>query len=305
MKKNFKLNPENTLTQQRLFWLVNGILFLFALVLIGIICIQKKYYINWSPEGFRYFLSEFSFPISILAIIIPATALIATMHRSSQLSTQIYLLMQQNNFANYYKHYEMFQSYYLELCKDYDILNEKKCDKIYRRLFPNSKKGDYYVDKTFLKNINKLSKDYLDMLEKLNNNEKITYFKFIHFSSGIVSKISAIWGGHWLSPMDFGNTILATIPGIDENKVEPVIIGNMSAKFIQADSEEIIFEKTHKYFKLIAKLLEFEISLNNDDLSVDLNTLINKELAYTAKKGEERIASRLIHFVTVEKEEQL
>ncbi|WP_339686621.1 hypothetical protein [uncultured Nonlabens sp.] len=305
MKKIFKLNPENTLTQQWLFWLVNGILFLFALILIGIIWNKGNYYINWSPEGFRFFISEFAFPISILAIIIPATALIATMHRSSQLSTQINLLMQQNNFANYYKHYEMFQSYYAELCNDNDILNEKKCDKIYRRLFPNSKKGDYSVDITLLKSINKLSKEYLEILEKLNNNEKITYFEFILFSSDIVFKISESWGGYWLTPMEFGNTIIKTIPDIDESKVEPISVGNISAKFINADSEDVIFEKTLNYFKLIAKLLEFEITLGNDDLSNDLYLLINKQLVMFERADEKRIASRIIHFVTATRLEQL
>lgn len=305
MKKIFKLNPENTLTQQSLFWLINGALFLFAIVLIGFILYQKNYSLNWSPEGFRFFLSEFAFPISFLALVIPATALIATMHRSSQLSTQINLLMQQNNFANYYKHYEMFKTYYAELCNDNEILNEKKCDKIYRRLFPNSKQGDYYVDKSLLKIINKLSKEYLDVLEKLNNNEKVTYFEFILFSSDIIFKISETWGGYWLSPMDFGNTILGTIPNVDESKVESITVGNISAKFIDADDEEVIFEKTLNYFQLIAKLLEFEISLENDNLSKDLYTLINKQLVMVERDGEKRIASRNIRFVTATKLEKL
>ncbi len=305
MKKIFKLNPENTLTQQWLFWLVNGILFLFALILIGIIWTKGNYYINWSPEGFRFFLTEFAFPISILAIIIPATALIATMHRSSQLSTQINLLMQQNNFANYYKHYEMFQSYYAELCIDNDILNEKKSDKIYRRLFPNSKRGDYSVDKVLLKSINELSKEYLEILEKINNNDEITYFEFILFSSDIVFKIGESWGGYWLTPMEFGNTILKTIPDIDENKVEPIKVGNISAKFIDADNEDVIFEKTLNYFKLIAKLLEFEISLDNNDLSNDLYLLINKQLVMVERADEKRIAGRIIRFITATRPEQL
>ena len=199
----------------------------------------------------------------------------------------------------------MFQSYYKELCNDNEILNEKKCDKIYRRLFPNSKKGDYSVDKTLLKSINKLSKEYLEILEKLNNNEKITYFEFILFSSDIVFKIGESWGGYWLTPMEFGNTILKTIPDIDENQVEPVTLGNISAKFIDADSEDIIFEKTLDYFKLIAKLLEFEISLDNDDLSNDLYLLINKQLVMFERADEKRIASRIIRLVTATKQEKL
>lgn len=305
MKSIFKIKPEKTLTQLSLFWLINGVLFLFALVITGIILYKGNYYIDWSPEGFRFFLSEFAFPISILAIIIPTTALIATMHRSSQLSTQINLLMQQNNFANYYKHYEMFKSYYTELCNDNDILNKKKCDKIYRRLFPNSKKGDFYVDKKLLKSINKLSKEYLDVLERLNKNEEITYFEFILFSSDIIFKIGEVWGGYWLTPMEFNITVLKTIPDIDETKIEPVTVGNITAKFVDADDEDIIFEKTLKYFQLIAKLLEFEIILDNDELTNFLNILINKELMLVDSNGKKRIASRKIRFVTATKVEKL
>lgn len=305
MKKAFKLNPEKTLTQQWLFWLINGALFLFALAITGIILSKGNYYTNWSPEGFRFFLSEFAFPISILALIIPTTALIATMHRSTQLSTQINLLMQQNNFANYYKHYEVFKSYYAELCNDNDILNEKKYDKIYRRLFPNSRKGDFYVDKKFLKSINDLSKEYLDILEKLNNNEQISYFEFILFSSDIIVKIGDAWGGYWLVPMAFGNKIVQKIPDIDETKVEPVTIGNITAKFIEADTEDIIFEKTLNYFQLIAKLLEFEISLETDKRANYLYILINKQLVMVERDGEKRIASRNIRFITATKQESL
>jgi len=296
MKKKFKLNPEDTLTQQRLFWLVNGILFLFAVVLIGIICSKENYYVNWSPEGFKFFLSEFAFPVSILALIIPATALIATMHRSSQLSTQINLLMQQNNFANYYKHYEMFKSYYEDLRSSEDKLEENKCDAIYRRLFPNSKKGDYYIDKTLLKNINKLSREYLEILSRISKNEEITYFEFVMISSDIVFRLNDAWGAYWLVPMDFGNQILERISGIDEEKVVAANYKNISAKFINADKEEVIFEKVLKYFRLIAKLMEFEISLGDDELSSDLYEFMNKELIYSMKVDEQRIASRKVHF---------
>lgn len=298
MKRFFKLNPEKTLTQQPLFWIVNGILFLFALVLMGIIYFKGIYYIDWSPKGFKLFLSEFGFPISILAIIIPVTALIATIHRSSQLSKQISLLTKQNNFANYYKHYEMFKSYYLELCRDNEILNEKEGGEIYRSLFPNSKSGDYFFDKTLLQTINKLSKDYLEILEKLNNKEEVTYLEFILISSEIVLKINQAWGAYWVIPTDFGNQILSTIPGVDENEVKSVTFGGFSAKFIDSDHEDIIFEKTLSYFKLIAMLLEFEISLKNEDLAENLYSLINKEIVMCERSQEKRIASRNIYFFT-------
>jgi uncharacterized membrane protein YhaH (DUF805 family) len=294
MKRIFKLKPEYTLTQQWLFWLINGILFLFALILIGIIFLKGNYYVDWSPKGFKYFLSEFAFPISILALIIPATALIATMHRSSQLSTQINLLTQQNIFANYYKHYEMFKDYYEVLSSTEDKLEESKRDTIYRRLFPNSKKGDYNVDKLLLQNINKLSKEYLDILHRISENNDVTYLEFVLASSDIVSKLNRTWGAYWLTPLDFGNQFLDSITDVDVDKVEAATYRNVSVKFVKADMEEVIFDKVVKYFGLLARLMEFEISLSDDILSGNLNELINKELKYTSIVEEPRIANRKI-----------
>lgn len=302
--KRFNLDPRKNLTEQPLFWLVNGIISLFAIILVGVILNKGSYSIDWSPDGFRFFLFEFGFPISILAMIIPATALIATIHRSSQLSSQINQLMHQNNFANYYKHYEMFRTYFLELCSENPILNEKKSDNIYRRLFPNSRQGNYYIDESFLNGMDIISKEYLEMLKKIEDG-KITYFEFIFFSSNIISKISEIWGGYWMTPMEFGNTILKTIPGIDDKKVKFATYGNIKAKFIKADYEDKIFEKTLNYFKLISKLLEFEISLDNKPITNNLNLLINKELVMVSDTDEKRIANRTIHFVTRTKQERL
>jgi len=296
MNRTLKLKPEYTLTQQWLFWLVNGILILFALVLIGIIFFKGHYCVDWSPRGFKYFLSEFAFPISILALIIPATALIATMHRSSQLSTQINLLTKQNIFANYYKHYEMFKDYYEDLMSTEDKLEEKKCDTIYRRLFPNSKQGNYDVDEVLLQNVNKLSREYLRILNRVSENSNLTYLEFVLASSDIVSALNETWGAYWLTPMDFGNKVSNTLPDVDEKDIEPATYNNISVKFIEADKEEIIFEKTLKYFSLLAKLFEFEISIGNNEITSDLYELISKELMYSMKVEEKRIANRIVHF---------
>lgn len=154
MRRLFKLDPEKNLTHQWPFWAINGLLFTTAIILTIIIVNKGNYHPDWSPAGFKVFLSDFGFPISIAALIIPASALIATMHRSSQLSTQINLLMDQNNFANYYKHYEEFGKYIekaLDNKSDIELVKEDEL-RIYRSIFPKSREGVYYPSKEmFLK----------------------------------------------------------------------------------------------------------------------------------------------------------
>ncbi len=300
-----KLDPEKSLFHQPIFLVTNVVFLLFSIFLIFLIQCEGNYSANWNPEGFKYFLSEFSFPIRILAILIPINLIIATIHRSLQTTIQISILTQQNRFANYYKHYEMFQSHFSELSKEFEILNEKKDSKIYRRLFPSSKSGSFQVDKKFLKTINDLSKDYLDLLEKLNRNEQISYLEFNMISSNIILSLNTSWGGYWLSPMDFGNTIHSKIDDIDENEVEAATYGNITAKFITADREEVIFEKVLKYFRVLARLVEFELDLETSEQTKYLNELINKEIVFYQAHGDDRIASRSIIIVTADQKNKL
>ena len=290
----FSLNPEKSLIEQPVFRLVNILLITFSLILTIIIYIKGNYAFEWSPFGFNYFLSQFSFPLSILALTIPINIIIATLHRSIQTNTQIDLLSQQHNFANYYKHYEMFKIYYNDLSEQYKILKNVKSSIIYKRLFPNSRKGIYHVDKHLLFEITNLSKEYLQLLERMNEESNVTYLDFVMISSDIILNLSNAWGGYWLTPKDFGNTFMENITGIDSDKVKTATYGNLSCKFIKADTEDIIFEKVVKYFSLIAKLIEFEIDLETSDDVSYLNKLINKEVLLVNTEVDKRIASRFI-----------
>jgi len=170
MKRIFKLNPEKNLTHQWPFWLINGILFLLAIILTVIIVSKGNYYPDWSPKGFKLFLSDFGFPMSISALIIPASALIATMHRSSQLSTQINLLMEQNNFANYYKHFEEFEKYLSKISNsDNEEFFKGRVIDIYRKFFPDARNGSYRIDSDLSIFLDRQAEELISLFEGIEN----------------------------------------------------------------------------------------------------------------------------------------
>jgi len=145
-KKNnkMKLDPKRNLLKQPVFWIVN----MFLLVVSGFIAVSiiqnGEYSLSLTVSGFRMFMNDFKFPITISALIIPASALIATIHRSEQLSTQIGLLMDQNNFANYYKHFEEFEKYLERQFKNRDkrAIDGREYE-VYRSFYTKAREGDY------------------------------------------------------------------------------------------------------------------------------------------------------------------
>jgi hypothetical protein len=168
MKKLFVLDPEKNLTNQWPFRLINGFLFLISFSISMIILYKGDYSADWSPVGFRTFLYDFGFPISIAALIIPASALIATMHRSSQLSTQINLLTQQNNFANYYKHLDEFKRYLRDTISKEDIcVIENNVLNVYGKFYPNTRKGSYHFNTSLGETFITLIKTHYEEFEEL------------------------------------------------------------------------------------------------------------------------------------------
>jgi len=94
-------------------------------------------------------LRDFKLPITIIALIIPTSALISTIHRSVQTKVRIeqsekQLQNQINsyNFTNYYKHREEFRKIFsLD-----ERIRSKGVDLLYRCFYPKSRLGVYLVD---------------------------------------------------------------------------------------------------------------------------------------------------------------
>lgn len=103
-----------------------------------------------SADGFNKFLNDFKFSIGVLAMLIPAVALLATNHRSEQTKEQIWVAEQQNVFSNFYKHYEEFEKYYLD---DYSGRYVTRKRKLHSKVFSSAYEGKYEGNEDFLDNM--------------------------------------------------------------------------------------------------------------------------------------------------------
>ena len=130
-------NSTRRLSQLLLFWSAIIVPFVFA-VSIGIyIWLTSDLQYLKGYEGVNNLLSAYSIPLSVLALIFPLVAIIATYHRSSQAQIQIELLQRQNSFANFYKHKDEFEKLVSALEEQHNIIFYDK-EEIYRLLFPKN-----------------------------------------------------------------------------------------------------------------------------------------------------------------------
>jgi hypothetical protein len=168
-------------------WVLGLIVFFAALCAIQIGCLERRP-VLLDAEGFNNALEIFKVPIGILATLIPAVALLAANHRSEQAKEQMRLAAAQNIFANHYKHLEEFEGYCESRLDHIEKINEKNreiYDKsnlkdvakdlplpghvdpyerraLYRKIFPNSRKGDFEISSDFIFNIDKFIQGIFD-----------------------------------------------------------------------------------------------------------------------------------------------
>ncbi|MGF1761097.1 hypothetical protein L4D76_24890 [Photobacterium sagamiensis] len=159
-----------SIVQLKLLWFTVGILVISSAILAGLIITNSK--LTWDPsyEGINNFVEIFKVPLSIVALIIPAVAIIASNHRSIQTAAQIKISIQQNIFTNYFKHKEEFVKYLSEYDDLFKGLKEPVCNDpsfLHKLFFPNVMDGDYSVDKEILITIEEDISDYLALCKSL------------------------------------------------------------------------------------------------------------------------------------------
>ncbi|MBD0787215.1 hypothetical protein HUO09_12745 [Vibrio sp. Y2-5] len=115
-----------------------------------------------SYKGINNLLVIFKVPLGVLALIIPAVAIIASNHRSVQSAKQIELVNSQNNFTNYFKHREEFSIY---LSKNEDVFNEP--NHLHNTLYPDAIKGDLIVNKEIIESLIEYIIEFTNILSKL------------------------------------------------------------------------------------------------------------------------------------------
>lgn len=107
-----------------------------GIILMGVSAIYNTSSpICWSSACIGYFFELYKYPIAILGMSVPLTAIAASLHRSEEASVQIEEVMRQNVFNNYVKHKDDFFDFLARLeitnnCIFSDPLG------VYRKIFP-------------------------------------------------------------------------------------------------------------------------------------------------------------------------
>jgi len=115
-------------------------------------------------------ISDFKIPIAILAIIFPSAAFAVSLHRSKQTEVQIALLMNQNNFNNYFKHLEEFSKY---IGKYEGVIRIKSEDlfveELHSYLFNDSLEGKYNPCKAYVDSDKIIKIEFKDKIKEASN----------------------------------------------------------------------------------------------------------------------------------------
>lgn len=176
-----------------------------AFIAVGIsviiACNLTEYPFDFTGDGFNKFAEFYKVPAAFLAIGFTLVGLCAANHRSEQTkkqiektSHQISLTTTQNTFANHYKNLEEFEKYLTSLNKknDDDYANAESKNpktnfytdgitiiksphveknnyrKLYRRIYPESKNGNYLISVNFLNQLSSFQREILKLFNSFN-----------------------------------------------------------------------------------------------------------------------------------------
>lgn len=166
MKSNI-FDPHKSFLNLKILWIVVGIHAAIALVTAFFIIYNSELQPSYTYVGLNNALNIFKIPLGVLALIIPIVALLAANHRSEQTKEQMRLASANNNFSNFYKHTEEFESYLTE--HEGAKIQISLPRKFHRLAFPDAKHGDFAVGKKIDSQINWFLERILHASTNLND----------------------------------------------------------------------------------------------------------------------------------------
>ncbi|MDH1632415.1 hypothetical protein [Pseudomonas mosselii] len=98
---------------------------------------NENYKICFTSACIELFFNLYKYPISILGLAVPLSAIVAAIHRSNETAYQIKLTLSQNTFNNYTKHQEEFSKLLKELESLYDCKFSQPAA-LYKKIFPSN-----------------------------------------------------------------------------------------------------------------------------------------------------------------------
>ncbi|MGI2259904.1 hypothetical protein [Shewanella sp. GXUN23E] len=165
MKSKLRFDPQKSLIELKVLWLVVGVFISFATIVALIIGINSQITPDYSYAGFNHALVVFRVPLAILALIIPIVALLAANHRSERTKEQIRVANEQNSFSNYYKHIEEFEKYLIKIWSSTHHTSSPR--KLHKVLFPNARYGDFSVPASVWDSFNSMVTRFVEQSTEL------------------------------------------------------------------------------------------------------------------------------------------
>ncbi len=193
------------------------------------ILITGDYGFSPTADGFNRFLTDFKFPIGVLAMLIPVVALLATNHRSEQTREQIRVAESQNTFSNHYKHIEEFEKYAERYAEQFENVKISNIRDLYAELFPASSVGKLSVSREYLGKVLESSVDLMVCVRALAlsdepDREKAAY-KICHLYNENVSKKSYFDQSGVLSRLQLAGSGLDEKVFMIDGRLDPQIVG--------------------------------------------------------------------------------
>jgi len=138
-----------------------------------------------TSDGFNEGVSYLKVPLGLLTVSIPLLALLAANHRSAQTKqqmqltrnqiertdNQIKLTLDQNKFANYYKHIEVFEKFCKDRFESPGKFLFKNVRALHNHLFPNAREGDFKASPDVINTFSQAAAAYFSGAEGLRNLE--------------------------------------------------------------------------------------------------------------------------------------
>jgi hypothetical protein len=158
------------------FEVASKIVFILMIIIIGfsifsfisILFTEPKLYLSLAKEGFDNIFFIFDKPIKLLTAAFALLAVWLTLRRMRQTQEQIIMMSENNQFNNYYKHYEKFHEYikndkFFVKMKGPDPIIENNIREIYNYFY-------YRTYENFRPRINDVAMSIIDeFMKKLKN----------------------------------------------------------------------------------------------------------------------------------------
>lgn len=252
MKSNI-FDPHKSFLNLKVLWAVVSIHILVAFITALAIIYNSELQPNYTYIGLNNALNIFKIPLGVLALIIPIVALLAANHRSEQTREQMRLASANNNFSNFYKHTEEFESYLSE--HEGAKLTITLPRKLHRLAFPDAKKGEFTVGKKIDAQINLHLEGIINASTNLN--DPTNWLPALAELSKLIDQYGEAFyiKGHKITsgnsyPYE-GNSIIIPDGGM---KQIIVTIKTISEKVRDA----LLFDDRYEPGELLTKIIEFD-----------------------------------------------